>query len=715
MRRKQNLILAMAVLIVLGLMGFAWAGWSAPVPVSEVNTAYRDSLPFLSFDGLTLYFVRSETDTFYYTRIYQATRPVPYGPFTSVKNISELNYSGGHVSQPWVSQDNLRMYYYRTEPGSIRRMKLSERASVTDPWPAGINISELNALGNVCEPSLTADELTIVFGGLGLPGTLGLCDLWIANRPNRSSPFENVRNLSEINTASDEGCSFISSDGLTLLFHSNRNGLYQLFKATRTSLTEPFGNLEHLSFFDTPGGHSGGPYLSSDGTALYFVSWLRDENRDIYVSYLTEPRTLIGLGIVGPNEVAENFSAGYRAIAFYDDNSTRDVTDSVLWAVGPNTIAGIEAGVLTTKDVVNDQPATLQATYTEGDVTFEAKKVVDIFTICPTGTALSFDGVDDYVAVNSVTSDISNKDFTLMAWINSNSTSSSSNNQVFLGFNDNLGGNRLLLGYPNPSSVLQVYDPSLTTTSWINTNIQIIDGTWHHIVYVLNVIEDSATIYVDGKNVHTYPSNTSIYSNDLFSIGQEYDDGPVRSDFWNGTIDDVRIYDRTLSVEEIRANMHNRLAGDEVGLVGYWDFDEGEGQIVYDLTGNGNDGQLGSTPYVDAGDPAWIESDAPIGRCTPYLIAVAAAEKALKHKSASLKELEAALAQEWTMYEALEQWLESGDFVDLSKGDIVTSKQKAHSAMQHEEQSIDMLGKGFEKLLDSLISLGYEPESLMPY
>jgi hypothetical protein len=160
--------------------------------------------------------------------------------------------------------------------------------------------------------------------------------------------------------------------------------------------------------------------------------------------------------------------------------------------------------------------------------------------------------------------------------------------------------------------------------------------------------------------------------------------------------------------------MHERLTGDEVGLVGYWDFDEGQGQIVYDLSGNGNDGQLGSTPEVDAGDPAWIESDAPIGRCTPYLIAVAAAEKALKHKSASLKELQAALAQEWAMYEALEQLLESGDFVDLSKGDIVTSKQKAHSAMQHEEQSIDMLGKGFEKLLDSLISLGYEPESLMP-
>jgi hypothetical protein len=62
------------------------------------------------------------------------------------------------------------------------------------------------------------------------------------------------------------------------------------------------------------------------------------------------------------------------------------------------------------------------------------------------------------------------------------------------------------------------------------------------------------------------------------------------------------------------------------------------------------------------------------------------------------------------MYEALEQWLESGDFVDLIKGDIVKARQKTHSAMQHEEQSIDMLGKGFENLLGSLSALGYGPQ-----
>ena len=69
MRSKSILVSAAAILVVLGLCGSARSGWSTPVPVLEVNTAYGDSSPFLSFDGLTLYFVRVDTDTFYYARI----------------------------------------------------------------------------------------------------------------------------------------------------------------------------------------------------------------------------------------------------------------------------------------------------------------------------------------------------------------------------------------------------------------------------------------------------------------------------------------------------------------------------------------------------------------------------------------------------------------------------------------------------------------------
>jgi hypothetical protein len=54
--------------------------------------------------------------------------------------------------------------------------------------------------------------------------------------------------------------------------------------------------------------------------------------------------------------------------------------------------------------------------------------------------------------------------------------------------------------------------------------------------------------------------------------------------------------------------MHQRLEGNEPGLVGYWNFDEGQGQIVYDSSPKGNNGYLRH-------NPVWVDSDAPIGFC----------------------------------------------------------------------------------------------------
>ena len=40
---------------------------------------------------------------------------------------------------------------------------------------------------------------------------------------------------------------------------------------------------------------------------------------------------------------------------------------------------------------------------------------------------------------------------------------------------------------------------------------------------------------------------------------------------------------------------------------GWWPLNEGRGQTAYDWSGNRNHGTLGSTPGVDANDPAWIK------------------------------------------------------------------------------------------------------------
>jgi len=269
------------LLVFLGLCSVVPAQWTAPVPLTEINTQYSDSSPFLSYDGLSLYFTRRETNTYYHNRIYEATREQPFGPFTSIRELNELNASGANVIWPWVSPDNLRMYYSK----SVARLIFSERASVFDPWPRGSDITELNALGKIYDPSLTSDELAIFFHS-DIPGGQGDYDIWMATRLDPGDPFTSVRNLEEINTAFTESGAFVSPDGLELYFSSHRNDEWQIFKATRQSTDDPFGNVEHLSIFDTPGGTSTYPSISSDGKTFYFDRNSDDTPADIWVSHL---------------------------------------------------------------------------------------------------------------------------------------------------------------------------------------------------------------------------------------------------------------------------------------------------------------------------------------------------------------------------------------------------------------------------------------------
>jgi hypothetical protein len=421
-----------------------------------------------------------------------------------------------------------------------------------------------------------------------------------------------------------------------------------------------------------------------------------------------EPATMVGLEIMGPNDVAENFSANYKAILHFDNNSIADVTNLVNWSVEPNTYASVdENGMLATKDVFSDRSVTILASYTDGDVTVDAEKPIHIFPICPTGTALQFDGVNDYVDVGDPVDgslDFGAGDsFSISAWIKPIGNATIIINKMRIPGGTFREGYFIRISY----NQIQFYiEDTGGAGSSIIGNTKLEDGNWYHVVGVRDTAEDKLYVYVNGLSDTTPVTDTTtttLATTQDFWIGRM----PYYNYFFDGTIDDVRIYDRALSAEEIQANMHTRLAGDEPGLVGYWGFDEGGGQIVYDLSGNGNDGQLGSTPNPDVSDPARVESDVPVGICSLYQITTMAIERAIERKTALLEELLTTLADEWTVYVALEELLESGDYDDLNKGDIVTAKQKVHSAIQHEEQSIDALEKSIEKLKDALRALGY--------
>jgi hypothetical protein len=284
----RNLIMCAAAVLAAVLTGSVCAAeWTAPVPVaSGINTQFDEWTPYLSHDGKSLYFSRGYTDNDFYFHIYEAKRSQPSGPFTSVSQVYSPDY---HAYGPWVSPDNLRMYYWHELPDDWR-VEVSQRASVNDPWQQGTVVSGLP--GNICAPSLSADELTIVFNNPHVGGW----DMYLATRPNVNSPFDNIRSLTELNTAGFDGKPSLSPDALSIYWSIQELG--QIFQATRSSLNDQFGNVQLLSALDVPGRYIGHPAISSDGKAIYFVSGLSGQTGDIYVSYnVPEPATLLLLGL----------------------------------------------------------------------------------------------------------------------------------------------------------------------------------------------------------------------------------------------------------------------------------------------------------------------------------------------------------------------------------------------------------------------------------
>ncbi len=117
------------------------------------------------------------------------------------------------------------------------------------------------------------------------------------------------------------------------------------------------------------------------------------------------------------------------------------------------------------------------------------------------------------------------------------------------------------------------------------------------------------SVYVDGSLAGFGATGTSdglLYdSNHRLRIGDTgFGGGYV--EVMNGQIDEVRIWSTARSAWEIQANMHRSLTGSDPGLMGYWQFDEGNGPTAADASRHGFTGTL-------VNGPAWVTSTAPVG------------------------------------------------------------------------------------------------------
>ncbi len=230
------------------------------------------------------------------------------------------------------------------------------------------------------------------------------------------------------------------------------------------------------------------------------------------------------------------------------------------------------------------------------------------------GKALSFNGSSDYITMGDPTSLKPANNITFGSWFK---TSSNNSDMTILRKRTYGYGLKMI----NGQSYCFVWENSGSNPAVISP-LTYNDGKWHQSTCVYN--STGLYLYVDGNLVaSSLSSNNSLYyQNDSVAIGR---DAGASSSYFNGSIDDVRVYNRALSATEISkmysSGQVTRKQTSSSGLVGYWSMDDNAGNKVTDSSGNNNVGTItgatwttgkkgkalsfnGSDSVIDVGNPS---------------------------------------------------------------------------------------------------------------
>ena len=192
--------------------------------------------------------------------------------------------------------------------------------------------------------------------------------------------------------------------------------------------------------------------------------------------------------------------------------------------------------------------------------------------------------VADNVAL-SITGDIS-----MEAWVKVESFASNATYTIMSKFTSTGDQRSYIFSYRNPSSVPQLYlnCPSVgagEAGDEFSENVDLGTGVWHHVAVTVNHTTNEVKFYVDGAqegSTQTITINSIFDGNAAFMIGALTT--TVVTQFFDGLIDEVRVWSDVRTTAEILASYNLELDGDEAGLAGYWKLNNS----LLDITANGS-------------------------------------------------------------------------------------------------------------------------------
>lgn len=243
--------------------------WSTPQLVLGI-TAGADA-PTLTADLLDIYYHRNGD-------IYHSTRPNIFAAFGAESVVVEVS-TNGIESSPEISADGTSMTFARLVGNND--IYISTWDGNANIWTPPVPLTELNGTDHDQAATISEDRTMLAMTS-HRNGPQTSSDIFFSTRTSPSNPWSPPVVDTVLNSNQQEGSVFLSTNKLMVCFDSNRSGAHDIYCATRSSPTQPFGTPTAIAGVNSSASDQH-PWLTADGKLLVFWSD-RDGSGRLYFS-----------------------------------------------------------------------------------------------------------------------------------------------------------------------------------------------------------------------------------------------------------------------------------------------------------------------------------------------------------------------------------------------------------------------------------------------
>jgi hypothetical protein len=227
----------------------ATAPFGTPAPVTIANGDSFETSSAISTDGLTLWFGSDRPGGVGANDIWVTQRATRAAAWSTPVNVLALNSPADDIPRPpgehalVMPMASTRATGASPASGGNYQTYLAARSTTGAPFEAPVKIPYLDQDDrSTVDGFLTDDGLTMFFSSAPLAelgdaevsaadAGVGHSDLFVAWRLSTSAPFLVTQPLDDLNTAADERDPWLSPDGKTLYFTSDRGGVLSIYTA----------------------------------------------------------------------------------------------------------------------------------------------------------------------------------------------------------------------------------------------------------------------------------------------------------------------------------------------------------------------------------------------------------------------------------------------------------------------------------------------------